>query len=167
MKRIIKFRVWNGLKMEHNVMAGFLGAFYVQGIDEKDSASMSQFNTKYHETTPLMQFTGLVDKKGIDVYEGDIIKWKTTRFHTKEQELKGVAMPKFFVSPVLWADGEFLVNESNEVYVDVNGYDTPLCCFFSDSMDNKFDFKAEVIGNIYENPELITHTRPEFPKDRS
>jgi uncharacterized phage protein (TIGR01671 family) len=160
MNRKIKFRVWNGSKMEHNIMAGFLGSFYVQGIDEKDSASMSQFNTKYFENTPLMQFTGLVDKKGNDVYEGDIIKWKTTRWHTDEQRLKGVAMPKFFVSPVLWKDGEFLVNESDDIGLDVDDYDTPLCCFFVDSMDNKFDFKAEVIGNIYENPELLTNYEP-------
>ena len=47
MEREIKFRVWTGQEMEHRIMVGFLGAFYVQGIDEKDSASMSPFNTKY------------------------------------------------------------------------------------------------------------------------
>ena len=33
--KIIKFRVWNGHKMELNIMAGLLGAFYVQGMNEK------------------------------------------------------------------------------------------------------------------------------------
>ena len=72
MSREIKFRAWNGASMEINVMAGFLGAFYVQGIDPEDSASMSPFNTKL-EGVELMQFTGLHDRNGKEIYEGDIV----------------------------------------------------------------------------------------------
>lgn len=71
--REIKFRVWTGMAMEYNVLAGKLGVFYVQGLDPKDTASLSQFNTIYSESTPVMQFTGIKDRKNKEIYEGDIL----------------------------------------------------------------------------------------------
>ncbi|HMG16750.1 MAG TPA: YopX family protein [Saprospiraceae bacterium] len=123
--REIKFRVWNGSNMELNVMVGFLGAFYVQGIDEKDSASMSPFNTKYFSETPVMQFTGMNDKNENEIYEGDIVR---------------------FLS---WRDALQRMEEKKMVVEFARGFFIPLVSFG----DNCKDY--EVIGNIYENPELI------------
>jgi len=133
MKREIKFRFWSGESMmPHREL-----------VDDK--YTIAQLSSPLYIP---MQFTGLVDKNGKEVYEGDIIKWKETRFHTEEQKENGVPMPKVYKSAVEWQDGEFIVSSDDN-------HDTPLCCFFGDSLDNKFDFKAEIIGNIYENPELI------------
>ena len=140
MRREIKFRFWNHIV---NRMSE------VYTLEQLHKEKVTWTNVIE------LQYTGLQDKNGKEVFEGDIIKWKTTRYHNEEHQKKQVAMPKFFISPVLFHEGSFLVNESDKVCLDVEIYDTFLICFFSDSMDNKFDFKAEVIGNIYQNPELL------------
>jgi uncharacterized phage protein (TIGR01671 family) len=119
MKRIIKFRIWNGREMDYNIMAGFLGVFYVQGLDEKDYASLSPFNTKYPVETPLMQFTGLHDKNGKEIFEGDIVKC---------DEL---------IMTVEFVQSSFCKCNENGNWI-IHSHDN-----------------IEVIGNLYENYELI------------
>jgi hypothetical protein len=72
----------------------------------------------------LMQFTGLHDKNGKEIYEGDILKANHTDLLT-----------------VVFENGSFcFVNNSNSG---------------SDRLHQNRTEKLFVIGNIYENPELI------------
>lgn len=139
--RVFKFRAWD--------------KFNAQYWNSEEYNNLGDFFKKIQHFIDggndliIEQFTGLIDKNGKEVYEGDIIKWKETRFWNKEQEEKGVAMPRFFKSAVVYDDAGFLVSSTQE-------FDTPLCCFFrGEDVHNQFDYKAEVIGNIYENPELL------------
>ena len=58
MNREIKFRAWD---KENKVMMGGVSLYFSNG-EWKD------------EKVELMQFTGLYDSKGVEIYEGDIVR---------------------------------------------------------------------------------------------
>lgn len=80
---------------------------------------------------PLMQFTGLLDKNGKEIYEGDIV---THNLYAKESDRTGHSNPV----AIIWD------KERCGFDFDRSGYKAGL-----------FYDEYEIIGNIYENPELI------------
>lgn len=86
---------------------------------------------------PVVWYTGLKDKKRTVIYEGDIVKapyWNVQKIYG---EVRYFGMDE--VSSLF--DGQYR-----------------LCLTDGRNFDMKFSEEMEVIGNIYENPELLCKT---------
>lgn len=81
----------------------------------------------------LMQSTGLKDKVGVDIYEGDVVKMDRPPVNEKSLFL----VKDYVLGKVIFAE----VNEFGKDSWSFNGGYT--------------GYSLEVIGNIYENPELL------------
>ena len=73
------------------------------------------------------QYTGLTDKNGKKIFEGDIVNFKTTAYHFKNCRIKYQSCYARYCA------------------IDNKWYEYP--------MDKTFEY--EVIGNIHDNPELL------------
>ena len=120
--REIKFRAWD------KIAKMFVQVSWAFDID--NSGSIYPCKTTPETDLVLLQYTGLHDKNGVEIYEGDIVK-----FWDKEQ------------SPIFFKGGCFCVKL--EVEWAVFGIKTELHYLI------EIVEQCEVIGNIYESPELL------------
>ena len=129
-QRIIKFRAWTGEQM-----------VFPDCIDRIGRAHWKE-NSISEISRQLMQFTGIVDKNGKEIFEGDIL-----RDYTSSGKL-------IHMSEVCFGDTfQFMEEGYYGWYLKLikSGFNTPAkACQLNSSCR-----MSEVIGNIYENPELI------------
>ena len=129
--REIKFRAWHKEKKE-------MGE--VRNIDFISEIVQAGYQNKYgvwnFEDIEQMQFTGLQDCNGVDIYEGDIIELCYEYFdgNFSENECKGKV---FF--------------EGSSFKMNYKKYDE----IWEWRLDEPDILSIEVIGNIYENSELL------------
>jgi uncharacterized phage protein (TIGR01671 family) len=155
MNREIKFRVWDtwrnkmicdGATQDGTILLiNFKGE--VEGYDDEDGGKSGlwehSIDVRGH-FTPIMQFTGVKGRNGIDIYEGDIIKYRydTTNFYFRGEIIftKQIIRIGYEGDEVLFIGFVFRGKEKNGDY-------------WYAKFPNVKDI--EVIGNIYENPELL------------
>ena len=98
------------------------------------------FHTATYEIIPetVGQFTGLTDKNGTKIFEGDIVKGKSEYFGNGSLNQKAV---------VLYDRGQFLLSfgETLEECKQLNDFEVV----------GVWSGDVEVIGNVHDNPELL------------
>jgi uncharacterized phage protein (TIGR01671 family) len=134
--RIIKFRAWNPIAK---------AMFETDGLDLKKQSLLridrNPWNVdvlggwKKSDNYKLMQYTGLKDKNGKEIYEGDIVNLKRKLINK--------------VGQIVYKNTGFYIKPFHDDYV-LYDFDTEA---------------VSVIGNIYENPELCESKQIEANKE--
>jgi uncharacterized phage protein (TIGR01671 family) len=146
--REIKFRCWfNGIN-EMGLVTNLKGSntgYLFDGVVAECQIDGRQVFYEAYSNFILMQYTGLKDRNGKEIYEGDIIKL----FH---------GHPSWIINPfdVVFMNGAFALKQP-----DRKG-STSFAVYLSDCLkegiiidDGDDSLLFEVIGNIYEHPNLI------------
>ena len=104
--------------------------------------------TRYlKETKKLVQYTGLKDIDGIEIYEGDIVQ-------IVEYEARYDGKFDEFRSEVIFTDGCFSYMQYEEHLGCKTNYCLSSVCT-EDGVDSKGSHFCNVIGNIYEHKHLL------------
>jgi len=147
MNREIKFRAWD---KSINHMSDVGEIHYCQGGIKVFGAGFylgngwaTEANGHKHDCdVDLMQFTGLLDSNGKEIYDGDIVKVFDECFPEE-----------FSIGKVEWGGADY---PAYDIYVPSTKQNMELENFCEDYNSLAGDiFCIEVIGNIYENPELL------------
>lgn len=134
MNRVVKFRAWdNGVMHQWN---------------ELQHTPPSGWNT---ERIHFMQFTGLTDKNGKEIYEGDVLLVPDEDVVPVTDEGQGPIEECPHIVQVTFKEGEFGFLIKATDYGETGWFTFRTWRDVTDPAD------IEVIGNIYENPNLIDH----------
>ena len=144
MNREIKFRVWDNVD--------YLSTpFTLRDVDTH--------KIQFTDDCIVMQYTGLKDKNGKEIYEGDIVL-----FPDEEREfvdvgigvpLQVAAQPVKELGQVTFENGGFGFNCNRKSAYYEKGFSSFTLADFKPELNELEDI--EIIGNIYENPELLTN----------
>jgi len=140
MNREIKFRAWNTDRKKmitsfDGITQNSIGDSTTHNLRLLSSSysGADMFRPNWGRNVILMQYTGLRDKNGVEIYEGDIIK-----------------NIQADVNEVFWYN-----EEPSFCYRNYHAEALPLGCDSNATMEGELFTQDEVIGNIYENPELL------------
>ena len=132
---IPKFRAWDSSKKEM-----FKDTFAItesgQVVVVDQSSVLTSPDYIFVDNLVIMQSTGLYDKNGKEIFEGDIVQFEDYYIESD--------LPYINMGIVEWSQGQFTITNRASVEME-------------DLLDGEF-LDLTIIGNIYENKELLEVT---------
>ena len=141
--RTLKFRAWD----KNNKKFFNVSQIVFEGFGKKEGVQIDDEGLRWldYNDVILMQFTGLMDKNGKKIYEGDILG-----------ELFGGELLEFATWEIIFENACFGYRATK---INLENYPSEDPCLkpFYNSEDQELvnTERFEVIGNIYENRELM------------
>lgn len=133
--RTIKFRIWDhSAKKFKTIPQKLVGQRCSHICMSTEQESFCAFRLESTETRVYQQWTGMLDCKGREIYEGDILRSN-----------KGTIVVSYFET--FAAFGYWHEAPIGKVWHDFIG-------------DFRAEYDTEVIGNIFETPELLNAAQP-------
>lgn len=160
MDREIKYRFWDKFNRNMHYQKGTLPPDLKRFFDN--------YNAHFEggNGVDLMQYTGLKDKNGQEIYEGDIIKYKSyhasKRWWSKTEEIPKIKEEvqqqrdnyNVIHKVVKFREGKFMLGYNLDLSDVARGQKFDKGTGMTSDYENKqWDF--EVVGNKFENPELL------------
>ncbi|WP_314392164.1 YopX family protein [Leptotrichia shahii] len=127
--REIKFRAWlkEDKKMVNVETMDFTDKS-IQYLKKSEIINAYILRRESDDDVELMQYTGLKDKNGKEIYEGDILFFR-------DENMKYI---------VVWQDAAFIIKS-----IEIRKYSEKMC-WLDDT-----EICCEIVGNIYENKKLL------------
>lgn len=137
---LLRFRAWYVLAEEminEILMISFVRKEIIGKFSDGSTSVPLKFEDKRNgEDVVLMQSTGLKDKNGKEIFEGDIVRMRNPR---DRRQIGLFQVVRVANSPMLGLLDKKLTTEIFNLYEHMRNY-------------------YEIIGNVYENPELLEVT---------
>lgn len=120
-------------------------------VPESTEIQMGLFIPTYDKDLILMQYTGLKDKNGKEIYEGDILSYKHIKYtDCSKEEIEDIEK-EVLIGLITYRPLASIIKPYSENVMCL-GYDNiNKECLVIDLESEEL----EVVGNIYENPELL------------
>lgn len=145
--REIRFRAWDVINKKMYPVAYPIWNGATEGKIDFVNHTVEMIDEDGDDKPILMQFTGLLDKNGNEIFEGDVLKLKVNQ-HIWVYQVGSIETDGTNLYAINIRDNVTIDDATNTYIYEMTGIRAGL--------PRPIPSGCEIVGNIHENPELLT-----------